>query len=160
MEEPSTFEADVEEELLDDYERCPVCRRAVCPGAMDVCEHFQAAIWDNDLMWSETEREFCDAWGELSELFYETGDLIWSHERELDAGLEHLEERAVVAARDMEMLYWTDEMDGHSMSTDGPIGGAGMTLYHSNPNRLREIVAELKKAAAWLEVFIDEHGGG
>lgn len=141
----------------DDYYECPICSRMVSPGRDEVCEHYQAATWDGEVMWSDDADVFNEAWDRLSYLGQEDDiDLVLTPDSVGILSAPEKYQRLLTAAFvDEDRTFWIDEMSTAYRETEGMLSGSGEDCFHENPNRLREIAAELNAASDWLTKLLE-----
>ena len=159
-------EDEVDEELTEGEERCPICGAVGSPGAMETCIHYVGGVWDGEILWSGDFDEFSAGWGEVSALL----------EALVDAGaeVEGVIARVAEAGLDTELVEkadpweWTDSSavlelidfsSGEYFVSDGMASGGGAHLYHENPRILREYAERYRRLAEQLRgVYAEQLG--
>ncbi|NCC05187.1 MAG: hypothetical protein EOM37_14400 [Proteobacteria bacterium] len=147
----------------EDHERCPFCNRINNPGAMDACHHFQAMLWEGEIIWSDDYEAFETAFngfGELQERFLEEFNedirpILKTIAKEAGVPNNFVVVGGYDAYSAVDALQeLADFVVGKSVETDGMLSGNGCTLYHENPKVILEAAEGYKLLSLLLRDII------
>lgn len=165
VEDEPDLAADADEEeqdelLADGGQRCPLCGKRGAPDDLDACEHYQAMVWDGEVILGGDD--LTPAWEELEELWKEHDELFQdTYAEELDEKLVRAPLGVQRVVRDGLMdenpLFWTEDaetVDRERAGGGDPIG-SGFAAYHRNADFMERLVADVQRARRWLQKFAD-----
>ena len=157
-EQPEVEESDERTLARNGDERCPICGKRGSPTNGDACEHFQAVVFDDDVIVGGDE--VMPAWEELDNLWREYDDLF------LDQFADELEESLARAPAGVQQvvrdglmdespLFWTEGAQTVMRERAGRAGtsGNGYTVYHRDSGYLARIASDMCRAHRWLQKF-------
>lgn len=132
-----TTEDDIESDLDDGQEVCPICGQVICPGAVQYCDHYLWTRWDGQVIWEiPAASHLTKVASELVDYLFEVDAEGWLHEALDQATDQHSNLVALVrdvsAVSDEDLILPEAAVAGQRRETDGMLSGSGHSVFCLN----------------------------